>query len=197
MPRPRRQPHADRRPRCYRPLSAMLCRMTDDPDRHHRRSVRLWGYDYAQSGAYFVTVCTAERQPILGTLTNGSMRLSPAGELALDAWLRIDEVNSHIVLDELFIMPDHLHGIVMIRDDQETAETMLPTLGVLIGQFKTHSARRINRMRGMTGRSVWQRSFYEHIIRDDEDLARVRAYVVNNRWQLSEQHEPLGKLVPD
>jgi REP element-mobilizing transposase RayT len=124
------------------------------------------------------------------------MRLSPAGEIALDARVRIDEVNSHVALDELFIMPDHLHGIILIREDQAAAEKAAPTLGMLVGQFKTHSARRINAARGTRSQPVWQRSYYEHIIRDDEDLARVRTYIANNRWR-SGEHQPLGKIAPD
>jgi len=84
-------------------------------------------------------------------------------------------------------MPDHLHGIILIREDQaaDEKEKAAPMLGILVGQFKTHSAQRINAARGTRGQPVWQRSYCEHIIRDDEDLARVRTYIANKPLRIN------------
>lgn len=171
--------------------------MERDGGRPMRRSVRWQGYDYAQPGWYFVTVCTHGREPLLGTLAAGRMRLSAAGEVALDAWLSIDELHAHVALDELFIMPDHLHGIVVLADAEwrpSLGRAGAGSLGQLVGQFKTVSTRQINAVRGTLGARVWQRSFYEHVIRDDDDLARIRHYIANNRWQLDDD-DPPGELV--
>jgi REP element-mobilizing transposase RayT len=171
--------------------------MPYDPERHHRRSVRIPGYDYAQPGWYFVTVCTQPREPLFGTLARGRMRLSPAGEVVLDSWLRIDVLHEGVELDELFIMPDHLHGILVLTAEaavSSVGRAGAGSLGMMIGQFKTYTTRQINVLRGTPGAPVWQRSFYEHVIRNDRDLERIREYIANNRWQEHDGDEPPGRL---
>ena len=171
--------------------------MPYDPERHHRRSVRIQGYDYGQPGWYFVTVCTQPREPLFGTLTRGSMRLSPAGEVVLDGWLRIDELHEGVVLDEFTIMPDHLHGIVVLTAEPGASSVGRAgprSLGTLIGQYKTFTTKEINRLRGTPGAPLWQRSYYEHVIRDERDLERIRAYIAHNRWQPGDEDDPPGRL---
>jgi REP element-mobilizing transposase RayT len=167
-------------------------RMPYDPERHHRRSVRIPGYDYSQPGWCFVTVCTHLREPLFGDLERGRMRLTAFGEIVVDTWFQIDVVDEHLALDEFFLMPDHLHGIIIITDQTPRGA---PTLGCIVARFKSHSARRINRQRGTPGAPVWQRSFYEHVIRNERDLERIRKYIANNRWRWPEDEDLPGKLV--
>ncbi len=90
--------------------------MNDDSQKHHRRSIRLKGYDYTQAGAYFVTICTVQREEIFGEVVNGEMRLNPLGEIVREEWLKTAEIRSNVELheDEFVIMPNHVHGIVWI-----------------------------------------------------------------------------------
>lgn len=162
---------------------------------HRRRSIRAAAYDYTQPGAYFVTICTHHREALFGQVTDGEMRLSSFGLIVQEEWLRTAELRSNVALDAFVIMPNHVHGILMILapdgDRGRAAEPVAPTidrqqllkkssLGSIVGQFKTAAARRINRERGVSGVSVWQRNYYEHIIRSDRSLERIRDYIDGN-----------------
>ncbi|WP_244082256.1 transposase [Desulforhabdus sp. TSK] len=87
------------------------------PDKHHRRSVRLTGYDYSLSGAYFITICTQNRECIFGEIEGDAMRLSDAGQIAVDSWEWLARQYDHVVLDEWEMMPNHLHAVIVITDD--------------------------------------------------------------------------------
>lgn len=159
-----------------------------------RKSPRLKGYDYTQSGAYFVTVCTDQRQHLFGVVEDDVMVLSPYGFLAEANWLTLPKHYSHVRLDQYVIMPNHVHGIIFlideINDDVGEGLQTLPYddnirfkrhgLPEIIRGFKTWSARRINEVRHSKGTPVWQRSFHDHIIRNESDLNRIREYVHNN-----------------
>jgi REP element-mobilizing transposase RayT len=88
--------------------------ITFDPEKHHRRSVRLKGYDYAQGGAYFVTICAAHKRPVFGRLENGAVRLHPYGRIVIEEWERTAILRPHVVLDEFIVMPDHFHAIIVL-----------------------------------------------------------------------------------
>jgi len=90
--------------------------MPYDPTRHHRRSIRLKGYDYSQAGAYFVTICTQDRACLFGKVVNGEMRLNDAGRMVLAEWNMLPERFPHVVLDAFVVMPNHVHGIVVITN---------------------------------------------------------------------------------
>ena len=158
--------------------------MTYDPTRHHRRSIRLPAYDYTQAGAYFVTLVCKEGALLLEDLLYK--------EIVGKAWLWLEAQYAYVVLDQYVIMPNHLHGIIFIRDSGRGGSRTAPTdgtkrkpLGRLIGAFKTVSTKRINEMRGTPGLPVWQRNYYEHVIRNEGELNRVRQYIVDNpaRWE--------------
>lgn len=167
--------------------------------RPQRKSPRLPDYDYSQTGGYFVTICTHQRQHLFGTVDDGVMILSQYGKLAEANWLALPEHYSHIHLDDYVIMPNHIHGIIfLIDEDVEAVGEGLQTrpydnakqpkrhgLSEIVRGFKTYSARRINEHRDSKGIPVWQRSFYDHIIRNEPDLNRIREYVQTNpaRWQ--------------
>jgi putative transposase len=170
--------------------------MVYDPEKHHRRSIRLKGYDYAQPGAYFVTICVRKRECTLGHVVNGKMALSDLGEIAAESWQWLAEQYPYVTLDAWIVMPNHLHGIVVTNDDLgRGAARRAPTtgppakrkpLGQLIGASKTVSTKRINQTRDNAGTPFWQRGFYEHIIRNDRELNAIRQYVADNplKWQL-------------
>jgi len=171
--------------------------MTYDPHNHHRRSIRLKGYDYARAGAYFVTICTRNRECLFGEVVDGKLWLNDAGRIVADVWEWLGIQYDYVELDEWVVMPNHLHGIIVIVDDDRrggsrtaptrtapTPPTQRKPIGRLVGAFKTVSTKHINEHRGTPGVPVWQRNYYEHIIRNDPSLQRIRAYIANNplRW---------------
>lgn len=191
--------------------------MKYDPDKHHRRSIRLKGYDYTQAGAYFVTICTWQRECLFGDIYNRKMRLSRYGETVQFNWDNLPKRYPHIKLDAFIVMPNHVHGIIVLMDELEragldnfdagnprflgkTAPTKPTTtkparakyhgLPEIIRGFKTFSARRINQIRSMAGVAVWQRDYYEHIIRNEESLHKIREYIINNplSWEQDQLH---------
>jgi putative transposase len=175
-----------------------------NPQNHHRRSIRLKGYDYTQSGAYFVTLCTYQREEIFGTVVEGEMRLNPFGEIVREEWLKTAQIRSNVELheDEFVIMPNHIHGIIWIVESPSVGATrrVAPTneprtlvsgsLGAILGQFKSITAKRINVLRGMRGVTVWQRNYYEHIVRNEDELKNFWNYIDINplRWQEDQLH---------
>ena len=180
--------------------------MTYDPKNHHRRSIRLTGYNYAGPGAYFVTICARERKHVLGRVKGGKVVLSDVGGIVAESWQWLAERHPYVALDVWVVMPNHLHGIIVINDgephgDMDTsrsrgASRRAPTvigpplkrkpLGQLIGAFKTVSTKRINQTRGTAGMSFWQRGYYEHIVRNERDMDRIRWYIIDHplKWPL-------------
>ncbi len=168
----------------------------------NRPTLRLKDYDYAQSGAYFVTICVKNRQCLLGSIIEGEMKLNPNGLITAESWTWLSTAYPFITLDEWTVMPNHLHGIIFINQPPEggsrTALTMprpLP-LSRLVGAFKKVSSKQINIHRQRPGIPFWQRGFYEHVIRHEEALSRIRDYIATNpsRWELDrENRQATGK----
>jgi putative transposase len=166
---------------------------------HHRRSIRLKGLDYTQPGAYFVTICTFQRDEIFGEVVESEMRLNPSGEIIRDEWFKTVQIWPNVELheDEFVIMPNHVHGIIWIVETDSAgatrrvaptkgSRTLVPgSIGAILGQFKSITAKRINVVRGTPGVSVWQRNYYEHIIRNENELKNIWDYIDTNplRWQ--------------
>ncbi len=182
------------------------------PDRHHRRSIRLKGYDYRQAGAYFVTFVTQDRAPLFGEVTEGDMRLNDAGRLVQKVWKEIPSHFPYVELDAFVIMPNHVHGILVIvsatvgathasppQMNAEPNDALPPPLhasgptrqsiGAIVGSFKSAASKGINEWRGTPGASVWLRNYYEHIIRDEESLNRIRGYIDANPAQWADDRE--------
>jgi REP element-mobilizing transposase RayT len=150
--------------------------MRYNPDLQHRRAIRLAGYDYSRPGAYYVTICTATRECLFGEVTDYEMRLNGLGCFVQRHWLSLPVHYANVKLDSFIVMPNHIHGIIRIAD---VATKGVP-LSEIVRGFKTWTARRINERRGSTGTPLWQRDYYEHIIRDDADLRRIRQYIIEN-----------------
>jgi len=174
--------------------------MPYNSDIHHRRSIRLRDYDYSQAGAYFITICAHNHESLFGEIADGAMRLNAAGEIVADEWQKLAQVKEEIELDEWMVMPNHLHGILIFTDNagaiHELPLRMTQTqrrqmaLPKLVGRFKMLSAKQINMLRNTPGIPLWQRNYWEHIIRDEADLRRIREYISSNpaRWELDELH---------
>jgi putative transposase len=180
--------------------------MRYDPIKHHRRSIRLRGYDYSEAGEYYVTLCVHGRSHAFGDIKNGMMLLSDIGEIASSCWLEIPRHFSNVVLDEFVIMPDHMHGILILREcvpvgvqyieprqDQTTHlnqyQRIIPgSLSSIVRCYKAAVTRNCHRQ-GILG-FQWQRNFYEHIIRDGNDHARIQKYIADNvnKWSEGEEH---------
>ena len=180
-----------------------------NPDRHNRRSIRLRGYDYTRAGAYFITICTHNRASLFGNIHNGAMYLNDWGRIVADAWIAIPDHFPHATPDAFVVMPNHVHGIVWLRtagddasvltDDGRGEACLAPTdatsnqksgfkthsVASIVASFKSAATKRINELRGTRGMKVWQRNFYEHIIRDDSALHGIRRYIRDNPIQWS------------
>jgi putative transposase len=164
--------------------------MKFDPEKHRRRSIRLPGYDYSWTGVYFVTFCTLNRENLLGQVADGEMLLNAAGEILGKKWAELPEHFPNVSLDAFMVMPNHVHGVIFIASAGRGAASGAPTLGMVIRAFKSISAIEINRLLGRAGQPLWQRNYYEHIIRNDESLNRIREYILSNplSWHLDREN---------
>jgi len=181
--------------------------MTYNPEIHHRQSIRLKGYDYAQAGAYFVTICAWNKECLFGEIKDGEMMFNEYGGIIMKCWDAIPNHFPHVETDEFIVMPNHVHGIVFINNcrgevsspfsktESETIQTpeggetpplRKITLGQIVAYFKYQSAKCINQIRNAQGMPVWQRNYYEHVIRDEKELQSIREYIVNNpiQWEM-------------
>ena len=173
-----------------------------DPN-HHRRSIRLQDYDYSQAGAYFITICTHEHQCIFGRISDGTMHLNKLGEVVEREWLRTPQLRSYVDLDVFAIMPNHMHGILIINEDrrgilpharriQQFGKPVSGSIPMIVRLFKATVTLQINQLRKTPRYPVWQRNYHEHVIRNEPDLARIREYVVNNplKWEIDRYYRP-------
>jgi len=170
--------------------------LTYDPKRRSRRSLRLPGYDYTESGAYFIIVVAHGRECLFGQMVNEAMLRTDAGHVVQAVWDRLPAHYPHVRLDAFVIMPNHVHGVLILGSDSVGAGLKpAPTerrygLPEIVRGFKTFSARRINECRNAPGAAVWQRNYYEHVIRNEESLLRIREYIENNplQWELDREN---------
>ncbi len=173
-----------------------------DPEIHHRRSIRVKGYDYSQAGAYFITMCVRERECLLGEVVDGKVQPSGIGAVVEACWRDLPRHYAHVDLGEFVIMPNHVHGIIILTSDVgdnvgagfKPAPTKRHGLTEVVRAFKTFSTRRINVLRETPGLQLWQRNYYERIIRDEAELGRISQYIVDNpaRWLEDEYHAETG-----
>ncbi len=169
-----------------------------EPDKSlpNRQSIRLQGYDYRQKGMYFVTICTRQKACLFGEIRAGKMILNELGTTAKHCWHLISQTRSNVELDMSVVMPNHLHGIIAILDSRETAtngveknlgsSNALPpgSLGAIIGQFKRAVTLRSKSLVQPPEQPLWQRNYYEHIIRNESSLNDIRNYIIENpaKW---------------
>jgi REP element-mobilizing transposase RayT len=204
--------------------------MSYDPDRHNRQSLRLPEYDYRAPGAYFVTICTANRRCLFGTVVDAQMRLNDYGAIVAEEWRRTEQVRDRVIIDTFVVMPNHTHGIIVITDPPDDADddsndrselasnddadnnrgrdspavnpyhgknpnrtfggAIAGSLSTIMRQFKSMVTKRINRLRDTPDGDVWQRNFYEHVVRNRNALQRIRRYIRRNptQWDTDRIH---------
>lgn len=188
--------------------------MTYDPARHHRRSTRLPGYDYTQAKAYFVTIVTRQRESLFGEVDGDQVKLNPVGQMIQREWKRLEKRFPGVELDHFTIMPNHVHGIIVFRDHDtgsrgaaasaiDPGSEVLPlhpyntptnnvipgSLGAIVRAFKSSTAYRYNRMRVSSGLPLWQRNYYDRVIRSEAEWDRIRRYIQGNPAQWADDRE--------
>jgi len=158
----------------------------------HRRSIRFAGYDYRKSGGYFVTICAANKRCVFGKIIDDVMQTNAYGKIVAEEWKRTSLLRASVVLDEWVVMPNHFHGILLITANDDNTEVPVlrtfaqpqkQTLSTIVGAFKSAVTRRVNQYReerGLAKVAVWQRNYYERIIRDEDELNNTRRYIGEN-----------------
>jgi putative transposase len=179
--------------------------MVYDPARHARKSIRLPDCDYSYPGMYFVTICAEGRRCVFGRIDSSNAALSPLGTIVQTEWLRTADLRPYISLDKYVIMPNHFHGILTIRQaeselasggtarrapTEEFGRPVSRSLPTTIRAFKSAVTKAAGLLTIVPCGGVWQRGYFEHIIRDEDALERIREYILNNpaRWELDKEN---------
>lgn len=188
------------------------------PDLHHRRSIRLQAFDYTRDGAYFVTVCSRDRECLFGQVIDGAVNLNEFGQVIGLALTSLPTHFPHVDVPDYVIMPNHLHAIIKIARDDVGAKqgvsaspvsvdignsgkadeafalplrgTVPGSLAAVVQNFKSVTTRKVNALRGTPGIPVWQRNYYERVIRNEAELAAIREYIASNpgSWDQDRNH---------
>ena len=168
-----------------------------------------------------MTICTRDRACLFGHVMNGEMRLNEAGKIARRCWEDIPRHFSHVVSDAVVAMPNHIHGIVVITESRRGEASVLGnssgtrtaatdaspvpdgrpngtqpgSLSAIVQNFKSVSTRTMNATRGAPGTPIWQRGFYEHVVRNEAELTAIREYILGNpaRWDEDENNPDLQR----
>jgi REP element-mobilizing transposase RayT len=199
--------------------------MAYDPWKHHRHSIRLKGYDYTRPGAYFVTIVTKNREYLFGDVVAGVMKPNDAGCIIETVWHELPARFPIVELDAFIVMPNHIHGIIILSDPADPVGAGLPRpgsprptaraprpgewarivragyprprariprpyIGQIVAFNKYQTTKRINQIRGTPGAPVWQRNYWDHIVRNDDELSRIREYIQNNpgAWKMDDEN---------
>ena len=157
---------------------------------HHRHSIRIKNYDYSKGGMYFITICTKNKEKILGKITNGKMELNYLGKIVENELNKTNNINENIKIYDYVIMPNHIHFIIEIdcEVNDERAQSCTPTelnktIGKVIRGIKSAVSSTVKK-------SIWQRNYYEHVIRKDKEHLQILEYMQNNpsNWELDEDY---------
>lgn len=172
-----------------------------------RRSIRLPDYDYTTPGAYFVTVCAHENRCLFGKVIEGKIILNELGNIVVQCWQEIPEHFPKSELDEFIVMPNHVHGLLIFNENCRGIACYAPTatgfgkmvpgsLPALIRSFKSAVTRKVNKIRRTPGVPVWQRGYYEHVVRRADKINRIREYILQNplRWEYDRENPQLDIL---
>jgi putative transposase len=183
--------------------------MKYDPDIHHRRSIRLKNYDYSQQGMYFITLCTKNRDCIFGEINDEEIILNEYGIIVKKCWIEITDHYPFIEIDKFIIMPNHIHGIIIINNIREIRvqnidpqqerineskinkyQHIIPgSIGSIIRGYKIGVTKWFRQNTNIY--EVWQRNYYENIIRNEDELTKIRDYIINNplKWKEDEEYK--------
>ena len=150
--------------------------MRYNPDVHHRHSIRLKEYDYSKEGMYFITICTKERECMLSEIVGADdpvcPRLTTIGKMVNECWYKMNQIYESVTIHDYIIMPNHLHGIIEIQGGQSR-----PPLQKIIQGFKSVTTRNCF---SFGYQKIWQRNYYEHIIRNEKELYKIIEYIKYN-----------------
>ncbi|NEP12886.1 MAG: glucose-6-phosphate 1-dehydrogenase [Symploca sp. SIO2C1] len=187
--------------------------MTYNPDKHHRQSIRLKNYDYRQAGAYYVTICCYQKRCLLGEIIDGVMHPNLAANTVQAVWDSLPRHFRFIELDAFVIMPNHIHGIIVIKENDHNIGlkrlnskkfvtepslakgTQSGSLGAIVQNFKSVTTRRINRLNRNQG-TLWHRNYYDEIIRNEEAYLNIRRYIRENALNWDDDEENIRKFQP-
>ncbi|MDT8381936.1 MAG: transposase [Brevefilum sp.] len=160
--------------------------MDKQPDRH-RKNVRLKDYDYASPGYYFVSIVSYERKNIFGEIIDGEMNLNQAGKTVEQTWQDIPKHFPNTSCEIFVVMPNHIHGIINIIDDEIVRAQSIrgngvkpKSIGSIIGSFKSAVTKQLHQTKTINQERIWQRNYYEHIIRDEDDYQQITDYIAAN-----------------
>ena len=170
-----------------------------------RRSLRLKDYEYSQDGAFFITICTHKRKCLLGKVVDNEVILNLWGRIVESEWLQTEKLRPYASLDAHVVMPNHFHAIFSLTNQERATQRVAPTgkdlptgllprsIGAIVGQFKSQVTKRLKSTGMRSKEPFWQRNYYDHVIRDEEDLNRIREYIQYNpvRWLEDEYYAPL------
>ena len=191
--------------------------MKFDPQIHHRKSIRLKGYDYSQAGGYYITMVTLWRECLFGEVVGGEIRVNALGMIAQECWDEIPVHFPNMDVDAFVVMPNHLHGIIFIHENNWVATNSLPpvgarhvcpvgyvsplqepsypprgfkpgSVGAVVASFKSAVTRRAGRELDLG--NIWKRNYYEHILRSQADYERIAGYILDNpvNWDQDEEN---------
>lgn len=182
----------------------------DIQDLPKRHSIRLYEYDYSQEGLYFVTICTKDKICLFGNIVDEEMVLNDVGRIAHEEWKNTEVLRKNIRLGEFIIMPNHVHGIIeitsvganCIRPQITTGECNSPlqtenkfrspsqTLGAVVRGYKSSVTKQINKLHEIPNMIIWQRNYYERIIRNDDSYQKITEYICENpkHWQTDDYY---------
>ena len=171
--------------------------MKEETNTHHRRSLRLGDYDYSREGMYFVTLVTYKRIELFGQINDAQMLMNDYGQLVAREWKQTSILRPNIELDQVIIMPSHIHGIIAVVEQKGVLQyaptkwkSPSQTIGAIIRGFKAATTTKINALRETPGQTVRQRNYYDHVIRSDEDLYNIRKYIIENplSWEYDQEN---------
>ncbi len=185
-----------------------------DAIKRNRHTIRLEGYDYSLEGAYFVTILTYHRASLFGSITNGEIALSPSGKIAFAQCVQLEKRFPQSDFSTFVVMPNHIHGIILVHQDKEAkiTQAQVPTitasstlfiatgsLGSIVRAYKSSVAFRINALRGFKYPPIWQRNYFERIIRNDKELDNIWKYIDANpgNWEEDEYHPSATEVLTD
>ena len=200
--------------------------MKYNPKIHHRKSIRLKGYDYSQAGLYFITICTQNRENLFGKIVGADLCVCPemilndAGKMVKNEWLRLPQRFNSIILHEYVLMPNHFHGIIEIitvraplvgaqnvgaQLEKGQPQGIAPTgkhVGGMVGAFKSITTNEYirgvknNNWQRFNGK-LWQRNYWEHIVRNENEYQQISEYMINNpiKWDTDKLNDGDGNRV--
>ena len=182
--------------------------MQIESQKRQRKSIRLKEYDYTTKNLYFITICTHNHEHLFGKIIDGNIRLNDLGRIAEKEWLKTKEIRKNITIDYYVVMPNHIHGIINIIDTiqadhvESDTEHRVPTyerfgrsipnsISTIIRSYKSAVTKKINELRKTYKKKIWQSRFYDRIIRNENELNKIRKYILNNplKWHYDKENQ--------